>query len=193
MRVAALTLVLALAGAAIAVGQSADEQHSDPDDSASAIDIASVRGTHDLRADRLVHTIRTHDAISPESFRSARASAPPGSLCVNIWTRRKPRQAPPDYDACVTLDRDGESLRASVSRHRAGGAVRRVGAAVVRLEAPRRLVVRLDPRLIRRPRAYRWSVQSATFARGCPRARGCEDFAPAAGRTVRTRLGEPRS
>lgn len=192
VRTAILAIAVALAATALALGQT-DQPRPDGDDSRSQVDIASVRGTHDMRADRLVHAIRTHDPISPRSFRnSVSRNGPPGSVCVNVWTRRTPREQAPDFDVCVTADRGEGQLRASVSRHGPYGGVRRVGRASARLERPRRLLVRFDPDLIRRPASYRWSVHAATFARGCPRRTGCQDFAPQGGRTVRTRLGRPR-
>jgi hypothetical protein len=187
----AATALLAAAGAAgLAAAQSSDLPHEDGDDSRSLVDIASVRGTHDRAADALVHVVRTHDPISPRNFRNAvDPDGPPGSVCVSMWTKRTPWEESPDYDVCVSANRTRTGLRASVARHRAGGGVRRVGSATAELTSPRRLVVSFDPDLIRRPGAYRWSVQSTTFERGCSKHLGCEDFAPARGRSVRTKLG----
>jgi hypothetical protein len=77
-----------------------------------------------------------------------------------------------------------------VSKLGARGGARRRGSASAELTSRRRLVVRFDPDLIRRPAAYRWSVEVTTFARGCT-SRGCKDFAPRRGRSVRTELGAP--
>jgi hypothetical protein len=195
-RAVAITAVLSclLAGAGLALAQSRDRPRSDGNDTRSLVDISSVRGTHDRRDDRLEHAIRTHAPISPRNFRNAvDEDGPPGSVCVNIWTRRTPREQAPDYEACVSGNRRRTSLRASVSRVRADGGVRRLGSAAAQLTSARRLVVRFDPDLIGRPAAYRWLVHSATFERGCKRHLGCEDFAPGRGRTVRTELGTPRS
>ncbi len=191
MRLLLPLLAVPLATAALAVAQGREDGVADGDDSRSRADIASARAAHDRSNDRLAHIVRFHERISPRVFRNAiEEHGPPGSLCVNIWTRRTPWEASPNYDVCVTADRDREELQASVSRLGPRGGVRRRGAASAELTSRRRLVVRFDPDLIRRPVAYRWSVQVTTFARGCT-ARGCKDFAPRRGRTVRTELAAP--
>jgi hypothetical protein len=168
----ALTIALALAGAAFA--QDGTNAVSDGDDSRSGADISSVRALHDRANDRLAHIIRFHGGISPSVLRNAiDEHGPPGSICV-----------------CVTADRGGDDLQASVSKLGPRGGVRRRGPASAELTSRRRLVVRFDPDLIRRPPAYRWSVEVTTFERGCT-TRGCKDFAPRRGRSVRTELGAP--
>ena len=189
VRALLLTVAAALAAVGLAIAQEGGRQVSDGDDSKSRVDIASVRATHDVANDRLAHIVRFHAPISPRNFRNAIAEhGPPGSLCVNIWTRRTPWEASPNFDVCVTADRGRRELVASVSRLGARGGVRRVGEASAVLTSPRRLVIRFDPDQIRRPAAYRWSVHSTTFERGCTR-RGCQDTAPRRGRSVRTELG----
>lgn len=190
MRALLLTVAfLALSGLALA--QDGEDTVSDGDDSRSQVDIASARATHDTSNDRLAHIVRFHEPIAPRDFRNAVAEhGPPGSLCVDIWTTRTPREASPNFDACVTGDRDRDDLLASVSRLGPRGKVRRIGRASAELTSRRRLVVRFDPDLIRRPAAYRWSVQVTTFERGCTR-RGCVDLAPRRGRTERTSLRTP--
>jgi hypothetical protein len=185
-------LLMAVAATASLCGLAlAQDTVSDGDDSRSQVDIASARAMHDTSNDRLAHIVRFHEPISPRSFRNAVAHhGPPGSLCVDIWTTRTPREASPNFDVCVTGNRDRDDLLASVSRLGARGSVRRVGGASAELTSGRRLVVRFDPDLIRRPAAYRWSVQVTTFERGCTR-RGCVDLAPRRGRTERTKLGTP--
>jgi hypothetical protein len=181
-----LAATVCLAGVALA-----QDTVSDGDDSRSQVDIASARAMHDTSNDRLAHIVRFHEPISPRSFRNAVAEhGPPGTVCVDIWTTRIPREASPNFDVCVTSDRDRDDLLASVSRLGPRGSVRRVGRASAELTSRRRLVVRFDPDLIRRPAAYRWSVQVTTFERGCTR-RGCVDLAPRRGRTERTKLGTP--
>ena len=187
----ALSAVVVTAGFALA--QSKDLPHPDKNDSRSRVDISSVRGTHNLGDDRLVHVIRTYRAIGPRNFRNAiDGDGPPGSVCVNIWTTRTAWEQEPNFDVCVSGNRKFRGLRASVSRHKAGGAVRRVGPAQAELTSSRRLVIDFDPDLIKRPRAYRWTAQVTTFEKGCKRHLGCQDFAPASGRSVRTELGTPR-
>jgi hypothetical protein len=185
----ALTIALALAGAAFA--QDGTNAVSDGDDSRSGADISSVRALHDRANDRLAHIIRFHGGISPSVLRNAiDEHGPPGSICVNIWRGRTPWEASPNFDVCVTADRGGDDLQASVSKLGPRGGVRRRGPASAELTSRRRLVVRFDPDLIRRPNAYRWSVEVTTFARGCT-SRGCKDFAPRRGRSVRTELAAP--
>ena len=188
VRVLPLTLAAVVAASALAVAQDDQGTVSDGDDSRSRVDISSARAAHDRSNDRLAHIIRFHERISPRSFRNAVAKhGPPGSVCINIWTRRTPWEASPNYDVCVSGNRDGDSLVASVSRLGQRGGVRRRGEASAQLTSRRRLVVRFDPDLIRRPSSYRWSVQVTTFEAGCTR-RGCQDFAPRRGRSVRTEL-----
>jgi hypothetical protein len=184
-----LTVALAAAGAAFA--QDGTKAVSDGDDSRSAADISSVRAAYDRTNDRLAHIIRFHAGISASDLRNAiDEHGPPGSVCVNIWTRRKPWDATPNFDVCVTPNRGAEDLQASVSKLSARGSVRKRGPASAELTSKRRLVVRFDPDLIRRPNHYRWSVEATTFARGCT-TRGCKDFAPRRGRSVRTEIGAP--
>jgi hypothetical protein len=191
VRAAILTLAATLACAALAVAQNRVDAVSDGDDSRSRADIAAARATHDRSNDRLAHVIRFHDGISPRAFRNAVAEhGPPGTVCINIWTRRIPWDASPNFEVCVTGNRDRDALVASVSRLGPRGGVRRVGRASAQLTSRRRLVVRFDPDLIRRPARYRWSVQVTTFESGCTR-KGCDDVAPRRGRTVRTALGTP--
>jgi len=184
-----LTVALAAAGAAFA--QNGTQAVSDGDDSRSSADISSVRAVYDRANDRLAHIIRFHTGVSPSDFQNAiDEHGPPGSVCVNIWTRRTPWDASPNFDVCVTPNRDASDLRASVSKLSARGGVRKRGSASAELTTRRRLIVRFDPDLIGRPNAYRWSVEATTFARGCT-TRGCKDFAPRRGRSVRTEVGEP--
>jgi hypothetical protein len=189
VRALSLALAVLAAGSALAVAQTGDGTVEDGNDSRSALDLAAVRATHDRSNDRLAHIVRFQGPISPRNFRNAvQEHGPPGSVCVNIWTSRTPWEASPNYDVCVTADRDRRRLLASVSRHGARGGVRRAGRASAELTSKRRLVVRFDPDLIRRPGSYRWSVHATSFERGCKR-RGCQDVAPSRGRSVRTQLG----
>lgn len=189
MRISALTLVGLLAAAGLAAAQSQDLPHADKDDSRSRVDISSVRGTHDRGEDRLVHVVRTYEPISPRNFRNAiDADGPPGTVCINIWTTRTPWEQEPNFDVCVSGNRGRTALRASVSRHRPGGVIRRVGPAKAELTSSKRLVIDFDPDMIRRPASYRWSGQVSTFEKGCKKHLGCQDFAPRSGRAVRTKL-----
>ena len=186
-----MTLSVAAAASGIAIAQDRVDAVSDGDDSRSRADIAAARATHDRSGDRLAHVVRFQDPVSPRVFRNQVAEhGPPGSVCINIWTRRTPWEASPNYEVCVSSNRDRDKLLASVSRLGPRGGVRRAGNAAAQTTSRRRLVIRFDPDLIRRPSAYRWSVQAMTFERGCTR-RGCQDTAPRRGRTVRTVLGAP--
>jgi hypothetical protein len=183
----ALSALLAVTG--VAVAQDDQGAVTDADDTSSAADISSAHAAHDTSNDRLAHVIRFHERISPGTFGNDVAEhGPPGTVCVNIWTRRKPWQASPNYEVCVTADRGEDALVASVSRLGPRGGVKRRGDASAELTSRRRLVVRFDPDRIHRPAAYRWSVQATTFERGCTR-RGCQDFAPGRGRSARIELG----
>jgi hypothetical protein len=191
VRALLLTLAAIAAGSGLAVAQNDGDTVSDGNDSRSRADIASARATHDRGNDRLAHIVRFHEGIGPRAFRNQVAEhGPPGTVCVNVWTGRTPGEASPNYDVCVTSDRDNDDLVGSVSRLGPRGSVRRVGRAAAELTSRRRLVVRFDPDLIRRPASYRWSVQATTFENGCTR-RGCSDVAPRRGRSVRTDLGTP--
>jgi hypothetical protein len=188
-----LSLLALLALSGLAVAQDDDGAVTDGDDSRSRADIASAHAAHDTANDRLAHVIRFHERISPGTFANDVAEhGPPGTVCVNIWTRRKPWQASPNYEVCVTADRGEDGLVASVSKLGPNGGVKRRGEASAQLTSRRRLVVRFDPDQIRRPAAYRWSVQATTFERGCTR-RGCQDFAPGRGQSARIELGTSAS
>ena len=189
VRTQILTLACALAVSGVAAAQTGDGAVKDGDDSKSRVDISQIRAAFDRSHDRLAHIVRFHAPISPRNFRNAVAEhGPPGTVCVNIWTSRTPGEASPNFDVCVSGNRNRNRLVASVSRLGPGGSVRRVGNASAQLLSPRRMSVRFDPDLIRRPDAYRWSVEVTTFERGCTR-RGCRDVAPRRGRTVRMRIG----
>jgi hypothetical protein len=191
VRALLLTLTAVAAGSGLAVAQDDVDAISDGNDSRSRADIAAARATYDSSNDRLAHIVRFHEGIGPRALRNQVAEhGPPGSVCVNIWTRRTPGDASPNYDVCVSSDRDNENLVGSVSRLGPRGSVRRVGGAAAQLTSRRRLVVRFDPDVIRRPAAYRWSVEVTTFENGCTR-RGCSDVAPRRARSVRTETGTP--
>jgi hypothetical protein len=186
-RLLAILAVGAVAVPALAVAQS---RLTDRDDSAGVVDLAAVRAAHNRATDELVWTIDLHEPFRADLLLNR--DGPPGSVCVNAWTRRRVREDPPDYDVCVTSTRRGDELRATVARHLADGRVRRVAAAEVEQEGERRLVLRVDPDHLRRPRFVRWTLQVAVFSPGCPATTGCEDFVPDRPATVRTELRTPR-
>jgi hypothetical protein len=178
--------LVALAAASVAVAAAIEDR----DDSAGAVDLASARAAHNRATDELVYVVETHDPLDPRAL-LGRENGPPGSVCVNAWTRRTPGEGVPDYEICVTSDRDGD-LHASVARLGSTGSVRRVGAADVEQTAERRLELRIDPDDLRRPREYRWTVQAVAFSDACPAVTGCEDYVPDRPRTSRTALRRPR-
>src|SRR5687768_6607717 len=114
MRALGVTLAVALSVCGLALAQEGEDTVSDGDDSRSRVDIASARAVHDASNDRLAHIVRFHEPISPRDFRNAVAEhGPPGSVCVDIWTTRTPREESPNFDACVSSDRDRDELLAS--------------------------------------------------------------------------------
>lgn len=184
-RVLAVGALLAIPAVALAA-----ERIEDRDDSAGAVDLSLVRASHNRVSDELVYVIDLHEPITPQTL--VRRDGPPGSICVNVWTSRRPGEAAPNYDACITSERRGRVFRASVARHVTSGAVRRVGRAKVEQQSPTRLVLRIDPDRVGRPAAVRWTVQAVAFSSGCPPVTGCEDFVPDRPESARTTLSEPR-
>lgn len=186
-RLLAIVAVAAIAVPAIAVAAS---RIADRDDSAGAVDLSGARAAHNRVSDELVWVVDTHDDLHADLLFNG--DGPPGSVCVNAWTRGRPGERGPDYDVCATSDARGRELRGTVARHGGTGRVRRVGRAGVEQATPTRLVLRVDPDLLRRPRSVRWTVQAVAFSPGCPSATGCEDYVPDRPRTSRTTLRTPR-
>jgi len=186
-----LLIMLALAAVAVPALAFAQSRVGDRDDSAGVVDLSSARAAHNRVSDELVWVIGLHDPFRPDLLLNR--DGPPGSICVNAWTTNTPRERAPNYDICITSDENGRELRATVTRHGGTGRVRRVGAADVEQASDRRLELRLDPDLIRRPRSVRWTAQAAVFSPGCPSITGCEDWVPDRPETARTALRTPRS
>jgi hypothetical protein len=176
LTLAALLVVAVPAALATTVG--------DRDDIAVGMDISKVAGAHNRASDQLVHTIDFYDAI-PGTL------ATPGSICVEIWTRSTPGQAPADYEACATRDKN-HKWRASVDRPRERGPRLRIGAVKVQQPSDTRLVLRIDPDDIKRPASYRWRVESTSFNKDCKAPAGCPDYAPDRPATATTKLSTPR-
>jgi hypothetical protein len=109
------------------------------------------------------------------------AEGPPGSLCLRLWTRRRAgAAAPPDYLVCVTADRRGRDLRASVLAEEAGE-LRRVGSATLARSSTRTVVVRFAQSGVGRPASVRFAAEATKP--GCPRL-DCVDTAPDAPATA---------
>jgi hypothetical protein len=152
----------------------------DRDDVTTVLDIAKTAGAHNRASDRLVHTIDFYEAI-PDKL------ATPGSICIEIWTRSKPGESPADYEACASRNK-ADNWRGSVARKRERGPRLRVGAVKVEQPSDTRLVLRIDPDLIKRPTSYRWRSEATDFNADCKAANGCPDYAPDRPGTAVTKL-----
>jgi hypothetical protein len=175
----------ALGAAAVALATTV----RDRDDVTTGLDIAKASGTHNRVTDELVHSIDFYGAI-PHSL--SRPGGPPGSVCIEIWTRSTPGEAPADYEACATPGK-GSSWNGSIAREREKGPRLRLGAIKVEQPSDTRLVIRIDPDDIKRPASYRWRVEATTFGTDCKSSTGCPDYAPDRPATAETKLGKPRA
>jgi hypothetical protein len=180
-RLAVIPVVLLAVAAPVALATSV----RDRDDVTTALDMAKVSGTHNRASDQLVHTVDFYEAL-PATL------ATPGSICVEIWTRSTPAESPPDYEACATRDKK-DKWRASIARKREKGTRLRIGAAKVEQPSDTRLVMRIDPDLIKRPASYRWRVEATSFGSECKTSTGCPDYAPDRPATAETKLSKPRA
>jgi hypothetical protein len=111
----------------------------------------------------------------------AEQPAPPGSLCLRLWTRGATTGVPADHLVCLTAGGDGENLRGSVLREGDDGLLRRVGPATVARSSARTATLRFSQSAVGRPRRVRFAGE-ATRA-GCPRT-SCVDTAPDAPQTA---------
>jgi hypothetical protein len=182
--VVALVAVSAFAAAALATSV------PDRDDVATGLDIAKVTGSHNRATDQLVHTIDFYAPITG-SLTSA-PGKPPSSLCIEIWTRSTPGEAPPDYEACATPGAKGNGWHGSIARKREKGPQLRIGAVKVEQPSDTRIVLRIDPDDINRPPSYRWRAEATSFGSDCTISTGCPDYAPDRPDTAETRLSKPR-
>lgn len=182
-----LTVILALGGVVAAIAWAVTTR--DRDDVTVGLDIAKSAGAHNRASDELVHTLDFYEAV-PATLTST--GKPPGSVCVEIWTRSKPAESPADYEACATSVSGGK-WKGSVTRKPDRGPRLRIGAVKVEQPTGTRLVLRIDPDDIRRPATYRWRSESTSFARDCKRPGGCPDYAPDRPGTVETKLSAPRT
>jgi hypothetical protein len=113
---------------------------------------------------------------------------PPGSICVRLWTVTKPGAAPPDFLACATARSDGETMRGSVFKTAAGGALTRVGPAIVGRTSDRTMTLRFSQTVIGRPATIRFMAEATKP--GCDRV-SCVDTAPDAPKTATFKVREP--
>jgi hypothetical protein len=162
----------------------------DRDDVTTGFDIAKAGGAHNRSADQLVHTVDFYDPI-PRPL--AVDGKPPGSICVEIWTRSTPGESAADYEACATPAKGKTGWTGSIARKRDQGSRLRVGPVKVEQPSQTRMVLRFDPDDIKRPASYRWRAESTSFAKDCKVSTGCPDYAPDRPDTVQTGLGKPRS
>jgi hypothetical protein len=175
---------LLLAGVALAVSV------RDRDDVTHGLDISKAGGAHNRSADQLVHVIDTYEGWTVKSLLNK--DRPPSSICIEIWSRSEPGDAPSDYEVCATPDKSGRKLRASVSREAEAGPIVRVAAAKAEHPNSTRIVLRFDPDDIKRPSSYRWRVEATSFARSCRLGSGCPDFTPDRPDTAETRVSAGR-
>lgn len=182
----ALAALLVLAAAATA----GTVRITDRDDVATPLDISKATGAHNRTRDELVHTVDTFEDYQPSDL--ANDDPAPSSICIEIWTRSRPGEAPPNYEACATPDRRGRSFTGTISREREQGPDVKVGNVRLQRPARSRIVFRIDPDHIRRPRSYRWRAETTSFGGGCRSASGCPDYAPDRPGTAETRVARPR-
>ncbi|MFL5893474.1 MAG: hypothetical protein ACJ75I_12155, partial [Solirubrobacterales bacterium] len=131
-----------------------------------------------------------YEPFSPKQM--VNKDRPPSTVCVDIWTRAKPGEAPPNYEACAGPDAKGSAWRGSISRPREKGHPLRIGAVKVEQPGDTRIVLRIDPDDIRRPVSYRWRAETTSFTKACRAATGCPDYAPDRPDTAETHLSSPR-
>jgi hypothetical protein len=189
-RVTASLAVLAALGAVCAAGALAVTV-PDRDDVATALDIAKASGSHNRASGELVHTIDFYGSVVPANL--VNKDKPPSSVCVEIWTSSTPGESAPDFEMCATPAAKGKSWNASIARKRDKGPRLRLGPVTVEQPTATRLVMRLDPDVIKRPPSYRWRAETTSFGTDCNAATGCPDYAPDRPDTAETRLGKPRS
>lgn len=162
----------------------------DRDDVTHGLDIAKATGSHNRASDELVHTVDLYEGVAPADM--VNRTKPPSSVCVEIWTRSRPGESSPDYEACATATTGGRRWRASLARKRERGPRLRVAAVKVEQPSETRLVMRIDPDDIRRPGSYRWRTETTSFGSDCRAVAGCPDYTPDRPDTAATELGKPR-
>jgi hypothetical protein len=171
----ALPLVLAGLLAAPAAAQSPSFVKDSATDGRGALDI--VRVALGPRNDgRLRGEITMEKAWTTADLRVS--SGAPGSICLQLYTKRVPGEDPPDYLVCATPAPDGDALRGRVLRDRANGLPRLVAAATVSRPTGRTVYLRFDPAAIGRPTQVRFAGEAVTRAAKCPKPLGCRDTGP---------------
>ena len=188
---AAAALAGALALGAVCATVALATSAPDRDDVTTGLDISKVSGSHNRASDQLVHTIDFYEAVNPAGL--VNKDKPPSSICVDIWTRSTPGESAADYEMCATPGAKGNGWKASIARKRSQGPRLRLGAVKVEQPSDTRIVMRLDPDVIKRPASYRWRAEATSFDSDCKAAIGCPDYAPDRPDTALTKLSKPRA
>ena len=171
----ALPLVLAGLTAAPATAQSPSFIKDSANDGKGPLDV--VRVALGPRKDgRLRGEITMEKAWTTADLRVS--SGAPGSICLQLYTKRVPGEDPPDYLVCATPAPDSDALRGRVLRDRANGLPRLVAAATVSRPTGRTVYLRFDPAAIGRPSQVRFAGEAVTRAAKCPKPLGCRDTGP---------------
>jgi hypothetical protein len=129
---------------------------------------------------------KTADLLAPAS---TPPPAPPGSLCLRLWTVSPTRGAPPDFLACLASDGRGRRLEGTVWREGEEG-LERVAEAAVARSSDRTVTIRFAQSSVGRPDRIRFAGEATRP--GCPRT-SCIDTAPDAPRTATLALRSPAS
>jgi hypothetical protein len=154
----------------------------DASDTPVVLDLQSASLT--TRGSRLEAKVSFYDDWSAADLLAS--SGPPGSICLDLWTKRTPGQDAPDFLVCATA-RSATRITASVLKETGDGLPARVDSATVSV-AGHTLTLRFRPAAIGSPRRLRFAAE-ATQALGCKRPRGCVDRAPNGSRTGSFALG----
>jgi hypothetical protein len=173
----ALVVLLVLAGvlAAPAAAQSPSFVKDSASDGRGKLDI--VRVALGPRNDgRLRGEVTMEKAWTTADLRTG--SGAPGSICLQLYTKRVPGEDPPDFLVCASPAPGSDELRGRVLRDRSNGLPRQVGAATVTRPTERTVYLRFDPAAIARPAEVRFAGEAVTRAAKCPKPLGCRDTAP---------------
>jgi len=119
----------------------------------------------------------------------ARDGGPPGSLCMRLYTvATKVEGAVPEHLVCVTADRAGEKLRASVLKERPNDLPEHTAVATVSRSSEKSVVIKFSQTSIGKPASVRFAAESTRA--GCVRT-SCVDAAPTPPRVGTFKLREP--
>jgi hypothetical protein len=154
----------------------------DASDTPVVLDLQSASLT--TRGSRIEAKVSFYDNWSATDLLAS--SGPPGSICVDLWTKRTPGQDAPDFLVCATA-RSATRITASVLKETGDGLPARADSATVSVSG-RTLTLRFRPAAIGSPRRLRFAAE-AIQALGCKRPRGCVDRAPNGSRTGSFALG----